>query len=345
MTMATPSPSVTPSTGPQLPDTIFSSYLLLVWVITLIFCWKVFPAILNSYVVSSNQTATPEVMEVSQDSPKAKSPPPNSSDSRMSSHFQSRSPNVKPLGSLEKITPSSSSKKLTSQLALEACAKAKEAGKHPSYTNLVLNLVHHYNLDVNRPVLTNSYTIFHCSCLSGSLELVSSLSPMADVHHLTSHGDSPLYLAVYSTAHRASKGWDQVQAGVEVVKHLLLAGCEVNQANLAGFTPLHQASRMNCPELVRLLMDCGADPKIGSLDNKPAGSRGTDSVMSKGGETVDMSVGSSMSMSTMNYSRAAKVDNKNMSVLGSKNLDTINRNSSVMTRSMTMKKRKEENEK
>ena len=70
----------------------------------------------------------------------------------------------------------SSSKKLISQLQLEACTKAKEAGKHPSYTSLVLSLIHHYNLDVNEPVLANSFTIFHCGSLSGSLEMVSSLS-------------------------------------------------------------------------------------------------------------------------------------------------------------------------
>ena len=63
----------------------------------------------------------------------------------------------------------SSSKKLISHLQLEACTKAKEAGKHPSYTSLVLSLIHHYNLDVNDPVLANSFTIFHCACLSGSL--------------------------------------------------------------------------------------------------------------------------------------------------------------------------------
>ena len=86
-------------------------------------------------------------------------------------------------GSLSYLTAppaASSNKKLISQLQLEACAKAKEAGKHPSYTPLVLSLVHHYNLDINHPVLANSFTIFHCSCLSGSLELVSSLSPIAD---------------------------------------------------------------------------------------------------------------------------------------------------------------------
>jgi len=65
-----------------------------------------------------------------------------------------------------------------------------------------LNLVYHYTLNINHPVLANSFTIFHCSCLSSSLELVSSLSPMADIHRQTDHGDCPLYLAVYDAAHK-----------------------------------------------------------------------------------------------------------------------------------------------
>ena len=47
----------------------------------------------------------------------------------------------------------SDNKKFTSQLELEVCGKAKEAGKHPSYVSLVLTLVHNYNIDINKPVL------------------------------------------------------------------------------------------------------------------------------------------------------------------------------------------------
>merc|ERR1719318_856094 len=165
-------------------------------------------------------------------------------------------------------------KKLIPQLQLEVCVKAKEAGKHPSYVPLVLNLVHHYNLDINKSVLTNSYTIFHCTCLSGSLELVSSLSPLADIHRLTDHGDSPLYLAVYAAAHKAGKAGAQgCGEGVEVVQHLLQAGCQVNQTNSAGFTALHQASRLSCPELVRLLLDWGAEQQAGVRDRTEGSSR------------------------------------------------------------------------
>ena len=175
----------------------------------------------------------------------------------------------------------SSNKKLISELPLEACSKAKEAGKLPSYTtSLVLNLVHHYNLDVNLPVLSNSFSIFHCSCLSGSLELVSSLSPLADINSLTDHGDSPLYLAVYAAAHKARRGTNNGQAGVEVVRHLLKAGSAVNQSNLAGFTALHQASRLSSPHMVRLLLDWGADPQVESVERSVESTR-SNSVMSR----------------------------------------------------------------
>ena len=99
----------------------------------------------------------------------------------------------------------SHNRKFTFQLELEVCGKAKEAGKHPSYVGLVLTLVHNYNIDINKPVLGGGYSVFHCALLSTSLELVTSLTPMADLELPTSSGDSPLYLAVYAAAHRPEK--------------------------------------------------------------------------------------------------------------------------------------------
>ena len=184
----------------------------------------------------------------------------------------------------------SSNKKLISELPLEACSKAKEAGKHPSYTtSLVLNLVHHYNLDVNQPMLSNRFSIFHCSCLSGSLELVSSLSPLANINSITNYGDSPLYLAVYAAARSTRRGANNGQAGVEVVRHLLQAGSQVNMSNLAGFTALHQASRLSSPQLVRLLLDWGANPQAGAMDRSVEGTRSM-SVMSKNTSVVTRSM-------------------------------------------------------
>ena len=53
---------------------------------------------------------------------------------------------------------------------------------------------------------------------------------------------------------------------MEVIRHLLQACSQVNQANLAGFTTLNQASRLGSYELLRLLLDWAADPHAGIVD-------------------------------------------------------------------------------
>merc|ERR1712126_209834 len=153
------------------------------------------------------------------------------------------------------------SKRFLSQLEHEICGKAKEAGKHPSYTSLVLTLVHNYNMDINKPVLANNSTIFHCACLSCNLELFTSLTPMANIHQVTSHGDTSLYLAVYAASHRIKSLPSTLEDGLSIVRHLLANGGNVNQANMAGWTPLHQESRLGHDLMVRLLLDWGAEMK------------------------------------------------------------------------------------
>ena len=157
---------------------------VLMWVVTLIFYWNVFP-----YLSSS--------------------PAPNSSDSKPSSSEPTAETDYKPTSETESATekfivPMLSlgrhNRRLEKEMMTEVCCKSKkEAGTHPSYVTLCQNLVHQYNLNVKLPVLSSSYTIFHCSCLSGSPELVSSLLSLADIHHNTDNGDSPLYLAVFAT--------------------------------------------------------------------------------------------------------------------------------------------------
>ena len=246
-----------PPNNQLLPDNLLSLHLLLVWLLTLFFCWKVFPAIFTSTVSSAPSSSSTEDKNPNYSSRVSRSTRSSREESPPTLHSLPP-PTFLPVQSRHSV---SSNRKLISKLQLEVCTKAKEAGNHPSYIPLVLNLIHHYNLDVNNPVLADSFTIFHCACLSGTLELVSSLSPMADMHCLTDHGDSPLYLAVYAAAHKAGRAGDHGQAGVEVVQHLLQAGSQVNQTNLAGLTALHQASRLSCPELVRILLDWGADPQ------------------------------------------------------------------------------------
>ena len=124
---------------------------------------------------------------------------------------------------------------------------------------LCLTLVHHYNLDVNSPVLSNGLSIFLCSCLSGSQELVSSLLPLADLAQTTDHGETALYLAVYAAAHLPLT--EQVGGEVPVIRMLLEAGVGVDLPNLAGVTALQVASMKGSLALSRLLLDCGASPQ------------------------------------------------------------------------------------
>ena len=145
----------------------------------------------------------------------------------------------------------------------------------PSYVGLVLTLVHNYNIDINKPVLSGGYSVFHCALLSTSLELVTSLSPMADLDLLTSQGDSPLYLAVYAAAHRLRSLPASCQEGLEIVQHLLEAGCDVNLANKAGWSALHQASRLGHERMIRLLLDWGAEMRSGTSHNNTLASSRT----------------------------------------------------------------------
>jgi len=315
MTEADSTPS-TPSQN-QLSDSLLSLHILLIWLLTLVFCWKVFPSIFTT----TTTTTASSLSNSSSDLSSVKSTPdsvPKSERQRGNECLPFKTALPPPVSPPAKSKQSiaSPNKKLLSQLQLEACSKAKEAGEHPSYVTLVLNLVHHYNLDINQPVMDDGFSIFHCSCLSGSLELVSSLSPMADIHLPTDQGDSPLYLAVYSAG---QKGGQDVE-GIDVVQHLLQAGSQVNQKNLAGLTALHQASRLSSPELVRLLLDWGADQKVSVLDRTGASIRKRN--MSDWG--ADQKAGVLDRTGT-----GANIRKKNMSV--------ITRQDSVITRSMTSK--------
>ena len=153
------------------------------------------------------------------------------------------------------------------QLVRDLCSKAKDAGRHPSYAPLVITNVLNYNLDINKIVLSNNLSIFHCACLSCNLELVTSLAPMADLTKATRQGETPVYLAVYAASYRAKDKalprTSQEEEGIEVVKYLLEQGCEVNRANDAGKTALHHAMRLGHSALVRTLLDWGAETRSG----------------------------------------------------------------------------------
>ena len=239
-----------------LSDSRIFLHLLILWAVSVVFCWKVFPLICSS----KEAPAVPEVP-----SPLMSPPPtpsrtlhsqsPNMMRSPVTSsslNHTARSPSS-PNMSILNSTKKGNESKFLSLLEAEVCQKAKEAGKHPSYTGLVLSLVHHYYLDINKPILSKRLTIFHCACLSGNLELVSSLSPLAELDQTTGQGESPLYLAVYAAGHRLAEQPQGEEEGLEVVRHLLQAGSgsHLNSPNTAGLTALHQARRRGHTKMIR----------------------------------------------------------------------------------------------
>ena len=55
---------------------------------------------------------------------------------------------------------------------------------------------------------------------------------------------------------------------IDVIKHLLLEGADVNRQNRFKDTPLHLAARNNITEVARLLINNGADINIQNKDKK-----------------------------------------------------------------------------
>ena len=151
-------------------------------------------------------------------------------------------------------------------------------------------------------MLGGGYSVFHCALLSTSLELVTSLTPMADLELPTSSGDSPLYLAVYAAAHRLRSLPASCQDGLEIAQHLLEAGCDVNTVNRAGWSALHQASRLGHQRMIRLLLDWGAEMISGASHNNtlPSSRKHDVSILSSCSSVVTRSMSKRKERSTRN---------------------------------------------
>ena len=290
-----------------LTDSKVFLHLLLAWIVSLLFCLKIFPLFFSTVSLNKNQDNMKELREnlnnLDNSSRKLMPPPPVFSRSCVQNVHSPEVPSK-----LNESRIKSDNQKFTSQLELEVCGKAKEAGKHPSYVGLVLTLVHNYNIDINKPVLSGGYSVFHCALLSTSLELVTSLSPMADLDLLTSQGDSPLYLAVYAAAHRLRSLPASCQEGLEIAQHLLEAGCDVNLANKAGWSALHQASRLGHERMIRLLLDWGAEMRSGTSHNNtlPSSRKHDISLLSSCSSVVTRSMSKRKERSTRNNNMLLK---------------------------------------
>ena len=280
-----------------LSDSKVFVHLLLAWIVSVVFCCKIFPLFHRSSSAASNIKDRGDDGDIREedkvedlDRDRAMMSPPTSSgvnafpsprslntvttstalvleeSHRRSYSLSPRTPGSRHQRSLltQEKSPDAS---FLAQLVRDLCSKAKDAGRHPSYAPLVITNVLNYNLDINKIVLSNNLSIFHCACLSCNLELVTSLAPMADLTKATRQGETPVYLAVYAASYRAKDKalprTSQEEEGIEVVKYLLEQGCEVNRANDAGKTALHHAMRLGHSALVRTLLDWGAETMSG----------------------------------------------------------------------------------
>lgn len=63
---------------------------------------------------------------------------------------------------------------------------------------------------------------------------------------------------------------DAAPVDVSIVRMLLKAGAPVNVPHLGGGTPLHTAAFVGDPEVLRMLLDRGADPRLTTADGKTA---------------------------------------------------------------------------
>ncbi|XP_048756124.1 ankyrin-1-like isoform X2 [Ostrea edulis] len=124
----------------------------------------------------------------------------------------------------------------------------------PGHTEAVVKLVERYGYDVNYVMPTNGLSLFLCACLSGRRGLISYMIERgANVNMTTSSGDTSLYLATYGVL-------NSPRQELELLTDLIKAGCDVNQRNQKGYTPLHRAASRGSIPVIKLLLKHGADP-------------------------------------------------------------------------------------
>ncbi|XP_045169176.2 ankyrin-3-like isoform X2 [Mercenaria mercenaria] len=124
----------------------------------------------------------------------------------------------------------------------------------PGHAQAAINVIEKLHYDVNSVIPSNGLTLFLCACLSGQKGLIKyMLVKGADVTRRTKAGDTALYLATFGILSTS-------EPDVTVLEELIQSGCDVNSANLAGYTPLHRAAGHGNLNVIQTLLKHGADP-------------------------------------------------------------------------------------
>ncbi|XP_050418937.2 26S proteasome non-ATPase regulatory subunit 10 [Patella vulgata] len=131
-----------------------------------------------------------------------------------------------------------------------------KTGYKSGHTELVIDMVEATDYDVNYIPPSTGLSLFLCACVSGQERLIRYLLRKGgDINNYTEDGDSALYLATFGVLNSEFPN-------PQVIKLLLTAGCEVNQQNRKGFTPLHRAASKGNLDIIRCLVQHGANPNI-----------------------------------------------------------------------------------
>lgn len=132
------------------------------------------------------------------------------------------------------------------EMAIESCDKIS--------ADLCVEAVQEGDYDVNYQITNDKLSLFLCACLSGnSRVMICMIERGADVKLCTAYRDSALYLATYGYLHSP-------QPDLHAISMLIAYGCDINQANLSGFTVLHQAAGKGNLYLTKYFISKGADP-------------------------------------------------------------------------------------